>query len=493
MPISENEQTLSVRGYLMSLYEKNKGSIEDLQTKLDCGIISLTEAETQFSEMKKQQLNIKLKLLEEVHVRKNGEPLPIPEKPNYCNNTYYRALDADRKQIYASSYEGLINKLCEHYGISLNDYSFGAIWNLSMNHYKVTHPGKDKTIRELQFDYKRTISEEFAKKDIRKMTPDDVDIYIINYLTDIAKENGMENGVQKKPPLCRLKAMKGVMNMTFDYAVDNLKCIRCNPAKLTDYKKHAQYCAPDPKYRRMEEVMLITEQMDQIEAELKRRQERKGYYVPYFAELLQRYCGLRPGEIFALSEEDVIESDEGYVLHVHKSQIEHRDPSLWYEIIDSTKNEKGVSKGGRHVPVAESIIHLIRNEKEKAGITSDFLVPNSEGNFYVKKDYASALHSLFKKLGFPMVGSYTFRRDYNCQLAEAGLNSVERSTLIGNSIQINEAFYTYSRNEIRKARAAFEGVFDKPERSLTQVNTNLVDFSALKKSRNPLQEQICND
>ena len=415
-----------------------------------------------------------------MHVGKSGKPISIPKAPNY-RDSYFRVLDANKEQIYATSYEELVDKLCEHYGIIMNEFSFETVWRMAIKHYKASHPGKDKTVRTLLSDYNRCIKEDFAKMDVRKITPDVTDMYIINYLTDLAKKNGVTDGIQKKPPLCRLKSMKGVMNLTFDYAVIHLGIISENPARLTDYKKHAQYCAPDPKFRRVDEVMLTTEQMDQIEAELKRRQEHKGYYVPYFAELIQRYCGLRPGEIFAIFDSDVIESNDGYVLHIHRSQIEHRDPSLWYEIIDSTKNEKGVSKGGRYVPVEKAIIDLIRKEREKAGIESVYLIPNVEGNFFVKKDYSSTLNALFRKFDFPLVGSYTFRRDYNCRLAEAGLNSVERSTLVGNSIQINEQYYTYARDEIKKARAAFEGLFENPEEVVTPCNTKFGHFQQIEK------------
>ena len=54
------------------------------------------------------------------------------------------------------------------------------------------------------------------------------------------------------------------------------------------------------------------------------------------------------------------------------------------------------------------------------------------------------------------------------------------------------ATYTYARDEIKKARAAFEGLFEDPEEVVTPCNTKSVDFSAIKKSKKSQPERICN-
>lgn len=169
--------------------------------------------------------------------------------------------------------------------------------------------------------------------------------------------------------------------------------------------------------------------------------------------------------------------------------IEHRlsgdEFKLWYEIVDYTKDEKGISNGGRDVPITlevQEVLHELEEAKRKCGIESKYLIPSMDGDFCKKKVYFDAFTAACKTLNIPTLGSYTFRREYNCRLEEAGLSPAQRSEILGNSELVNQQFYTFARTgTVEHARKAIDDLL-KPTNTLS--NENVIAFDSVKKTRN---------
>ena len=152
---------------------------------------------------------------------------------------------------------------------------------------------------------------------------------------------------------------------------------------------------PEAKNRKAEDLLFNENEISQIMKELKSRQNSPkfcGYYISYFAAYIQRMTGVRPSELFALEWTDI---DWDYmVINVNKSQIEHKRPKQWFEIIESTKNEKGVSQNGRLVPISDELSTFLRDLKstqDKLGIKTNYVLGNKNG-FTKKKVYFDALN-----------------------------------------------------------------------------------------------------
>lgn len=70
----------------------------------------------------------------------------------------------DGKRIKAVSYDKLIDKLYNYYADELLDFSVASVFNAALNEKAVTENPKPRTIEKNRGDFKRFISDDFAKK-----------------------------------------------------------------------------------------------------------------------------------------------------------------------------------------------------------------------------------------------------------------------------------------------------------------------------------------
>ena len=67
------------------------------------------------------------------------------------------------------------------------------------------------------------------------------------------------------------------------------------------------------------------------------------------------------------------------------------------------------------------------------------------GNWITAKSYERALHSICTSLGIDSKGTYTFRRDFNNRMAEAGIEVFERALNMGHTPDVNTICYDSPR------------------------------------------------
>lgn len=245
-------------------------------------------------------------------------------------------------------------------------------------------------------------------------------------------------------------AYKCVLNMTFEYASRCSKYIyQANPAKYMDNRYLLSLCKQNLSLREGSDVMHSPEEIQRIFQEAERRSlmsQFHGYYIYSYMIKAHYELGCRPGELVALKWSDIIEDTKGNkLLKIYAQQRDCRK-GKGFEYVRYTKNEKGISKGGRYFPVTkqlEDILDELRALQKINHITSDFIFCNREGNWIPVKDYLKALKSICDSLGLESKGSYAFRRAINAALDEGGMTAASRGKAIGNSAHTNVIHYTH--------------------------------------------------
>jgi len=114
-----------------------------------------------------------------------------------------------------------------------------------------------------------------------------------------------------------------------------------------------------------------------------------------------------------------------------------------------TKDERGISQGGREFPLYKELEELLLEIKEKQkelGIISDYIICNREGHFIYKTSFGRALYELCKKLGFHVTNNHAFRMTLNSKW-EPYFSASARASYFGHTVETNLAHYTYHNGE----------------------------------------------
>lgn len=420
---------------LKNKYYSIESQIEELAYLVENGIISLSDAEIKQDILKKEEKNLKIQLLKTVHVGKRGS---LSMGGYNEAKKLYIVRTADGKKLYSTTEDGLLDKLLVHYGISLDSMLFGDLWNKFILFYEKRHPEKYKTFREKRNDYKRFVSSDLANMDIRKITVD----YLEEYSLDLVRNNNLK--------VSAFKAFKGVLNDVYSYAIRK-DIVKENIAKNIDNKLCYEYCDQSLAHRRPDDVLYSEKETEEIFSELFKRNIKYGYYVYYYGACLQYYTGCRPDEMVALKWSDI--DFESEIITIQRQQIEIRQKGQMFTYKENTKNEKGVSRGGRQIVLTPENKELLLDLKEKQiklGLYSDFVFMRTNNTPINKKGYFDCLNALCKKLSIQSKGSYAFRRGYNLYLEKNGVLPSTRAKLLGHSPETNLKNYTVASVEYIK-------------------------------------------
>ncbi len=403
------------------------------------------------------------------HVATDGDPLDY----------YYTRLPDGNKRLKGVTKEVLIDKLYDYYCGGNIDYSFKAMFLSAIDEKVRTEAPKEKTIRDYHASYKRFISNEFGARDIRKITPSCVK----EYIQSVTQE--------QSPTKKSFYKFKGVLNLTFEYAINpERRYISINPVPKQNraFNKNCIESSHNPEDKAFQpyEIQLIKET-------LWKRINSQEYDVNGYAILFSIETGVREGEIPSLKWSDIY-SDR---IHVHSQQNdEYQDGKKVYYYNPSTKNEKGISRNGRYIPLNQNIIRILRELKEKQnqlGIRTEWVFARANGEWTTTAAYSKSLYRLCKGdtekgttgLGLRLSNNHAFRMALNSYVfIPMGLPVTERARLLGHSIETNLKHYSFARaddylSDIAQRWDAFNGT---TQRNQTEPR-NLVDFAKEKSSR----------
>ena len=412
----------------------------DLQLEISNGIIDPVTAEEKVRLLKKEIIEKKKKIIAEAHIGKHGKPLSMGKYNVEKKLFIVRCVDGTK--LYSKTEEGLLDALMSHYGLSLDSPLVKDVFERAIEKYAKKHPGKSKTVYNMKIDYKRFISKELGLMDIRKISADWLEEYILNKI------------ISESLKVTALKNMKTLLNLIYEKAISET-IIHENIAKAIKTSVLTAYCDQSLAHRKPEDLLFSDVDQKKILDDMWKKTE-SGYHPYAYAVLLHSELGCRPDELICLKWSDISFNEN--LISIERQQVEERNPKQTFRVVEYTKNEKGVSKGGRPVPLSSmalKILDALMKRKEELGIKSEWLFSDKDGELLKKKGYFEFNNVLHKKYQTKASGSYTFRRGMSARMEAAGIEPSERAAILGHSVETNLKNYTFAKpdylDRVRKA------------------------------------------
>ena len=292
-------------------------------------------------------------------------------------------------------------------------------WLESQKEYGRTN----NSIRRYETDWNRFFADnDFRKKDLRSITPRDIEIFMINA---IKKFNLKRRGAD-----CLYACISGVF---YNAVMDRIIEPNQNPCSLVDKKKFVKFYSVDEKTP--EERTVSAEELELLINKINEDIVRRPAYIYPYGVQLSILTGMRVGEIAGLRWK-----------HIQKGFIKVCE-SEKYDVIEK-KYYQDVTKTGkiRYVPITEQIqvfLDKMRKLQDKFGIVEDFVLSFSDGKIRCKNLTAYMNHKC-EQLQFDSHKSiHAIRRTFNSHLRYNGVSATEAGSLIGNTPRVNDEHYTY--------------------------------------------------
>ena len=421
-------------------------------------MISAADAAEEMAMMKNKELKLKKQLIDSIHVNKNGEPRTISyhgASPSYPNGYFYTRLDG-RKIVKAKTEEELYVKLFTHYfkdGISKNTVQ--NIFDSAIKEKRETENVKEATLYRYLVDFRLYISDELARTDLTQIDHITLKRYTQNLVNSIS--------MNKKQFL----AYKGLLNLIFGYAIEH-DIISTNPVlkiKNAVYLKSCDLSKPQAEDKIFSEEEITT-LLDVCEQRIGSKRHGE-YYVNAYAMKFAICTGVRAGELCALKWDD-IDFDQR-LIHIHAQQLIRKDRGKnEYYYAPYTKNERGMSSGGRYFPLTNELFSMLAELKDlqnKLGIQSEFVFCHENGAWIATTAYESFLRRLCRKCGFKITNNHAFRMSFNSNvLIQNGVAVTDRASLLGHSVATNLNYYSFAQKDYaEKVRKILDNQEKEPE------------------------------
>lgn len=380
------------------------------------------------------------------HVTKDGKPRAIT---NTCVSKKMRFLTKkpDGQHVSANTYEGLIEKLYDYYlekcmlVLKDQDYRLCKVFERALENYTATRNPSENTVYKYKCNYTRFFQNEaLSQMDIRNVTEYDLQKFTQEMVT------------RKHPKKKAYFDYMSVLNLIFNYARHH-KIISENPVDFLEARVYLKSC--DQAKPKSQEKIMSTEEIAGIVSEVRKRINRKPYYVTGHMILLSIETGMRAGELCSLKWEDIHENADNpgnSYIHVHTQQLSHRENGKEvHTLVYWTKNEKGVSQGGRRFPITakiRSILDELRHKQATSGIHSDFVFADENGDWISASAYEKFLARLCKSQGLNVTNNHAFRMSLNSNVfIPLGIPVTTRALLLGHSVEVNLKFYSYAEKD----------------------------------------------
>ena len=439
---------------LLHELERQKKSV---QKQFECGIINSIGVSEEIMNINKKEFALKEKLVNQAHVTSKGEPRTIKYSES---KGLWKTVLAEKKELYGKSREILIEKLFDYYGLKLTDSSLKSIFELAIKEKHITENNNEGTISRYYSDFERYITPEFAQKDIRSLTKADMKAYT----------QALVNRMMLKKSA--FLAYKGVLNLIFDYALE-YDIINSNPLPAIHNRNYYKSC--DMSKAKPEDKILSPNEIDVLKAEIRHRMGFKkynGYFINGYCILFAIETGMRAAELCSIKWSDIDYNRR--VIHIHTQQlyiITDKDIDSYngkpvsqntnrsidlsgkknrklYYLSDSTKDEKGISRGGREFPLTDSIISILKELKDiqgDKGIHSEYIFCHEDGEWIKTDAYETCLRRICQKLGFNVTNNHALRMSLNSNiLIPLGIPVTERARMLGHSVETNLRYYSFA-------------------------------------------------
>lgn len=333
--------------------------------------------------------------------------------------TYLR-IDDKRKLIKKKSKTKLLEYLKSHYRAQY-PHSIEDIFNKWVE-YKLATGVTNSTVIKYENNYNRfLLDKNISKKDMWEITEIDVG----NYFREI-----VNNGSYTYK--C-IKQLFQLINSLFEFAIRK-RIIEENPCEFINIKMFQKYCVEN--YKMPEERILSSNELVLLWNKLEEDHIQKPKLISSYAVQLAILTGLRVGELAGLMWKD-IDVDNNRIT-IMRSEKHDRANKSYY--ISNTKTNKI-----RFLPLTENIKTLLERlydvEKEYGFIT-EYVFSDEHGKIHCQA-ISSCGRKKTKQAGMQGKSIHALRRTFNSYIKSLGANTFIASSLLGNSIEVNNNYYTY--------------------------------------------------
>lgn len=276
-----------------------------------------------------------------------------------------------------------------------------------------------KTVSAYRNVLKRFLPENFWSKSLIKISEEDIE--------HIFKQRAEE----LHPTQDALKKALQYIRAIFRFAVMKRWCLK-DPTTTVDLENFNSLCKIEKK--QAEEKEVSPEEVSSLRTYALQHTDNPRALIM----LLASQTGMRCAELCALRWEDV-ESD---YLHIHRQQLITENGVGKRSVceVQYTKDERQNPHDGRRFPRTAEINHVLELAKALPG---NSVYVFHDGDSWVLKDgYVHYLRKCCQRLGTQATNNHAFRMALNGELIDKGFNSVERSLLLGHSVETNERHYS---------------------------------------------------
>lgn len=441
---------LNSDNFEMKLLKELDAQKKSVTNQLKCGIIESVDAVNEINMITAKEKKLKKSLVSKAHTTEDGKARKIKYQES---KALWQTIMPDGKRIYAKTEEGLIDKLFDFYHLTIQKTTIRDLFELALEDKRQTANVVEDTLYQNRCAYNRSITEEFGKRDITTISGKDLQKYTLELVksTELTKNAFLE--------------YKGVLNLIFDYAIEN-EIITSNPVLTIKNSKYLKSCKQDSSAP--EDNILSEEEIQLVIAKVRKYMTSKrydGYFINGYAILLSIETGMRVAELCSLKWSDVKDNH----LHIHSQQLNNkRRGGKEYYYAPWTKNEKGVSNGGRKFPLTKAIKDILdelKSLQEEMGISSEFIFCHTDGEWIKTDAYETCLRRMMKSLKLKVTHNHAFRKSLNCNvfIGKMQMPVTQRAKLLGHSVATNEKHYSFSSkdSDLDSLCEAFDNIVKK--------------------------------
>lgn len=254
-----------------------------------------------------------------------------------------------------------------------------------------------------------------------------IDIFIEDEIVVHVKEMIDEQRLCKSA----VKSLVGYIKNTFTFALRKGYIVK-DPCAFVTPKTFNKYCYASNRSKKTQVIDRVD--LGMLNDIFKEDYIKQPWYMPTYAVELASLTGMRVGEIAALrwdhvfSDHILVDSSEKYKRKTKKYCIE------------STKNGKE-----RVLPITSDVRDLLNrvkvSQEEYIG-ASEWIFANEDGRIHANV-ISSCLKNKCRMLGITERGIHGLRKTLNSTMRANGVPSPIAASLLGNSMQVNDQYYTY--------------------------------------------------
>lgn len=428
-------------------------TIQDLREGRNDVILGIADAALNEKMQKRTEKEFKLKedTVKKVHVTQSGNPRTISEKEDEDGRTYYFTKVKGKKQFRSYTYSGLINKLYDYYKTMVlpeeTENTLACIFRRALDAYKAASNPSPNTVYKYEKDFKRFLEgSPFAQKNICQITALDIQTFT----------QAMVN--KSHPKLKAFLGYIGLLNLIFRYARTIERLIPENPMDLVDFAPYKKSC--DQTRPKSDDKILSSKEIERIREVCRNRIAKDAYYVRGYMILLAIESGMRVGELCSLKWDDVKwdvfpnVKFEGPCIHIHSQLLSNYDEKgkLHYTYVGWTKDEKGISRGGRYYPLTGKIRSILtalkENQKKVGAYDPDGYVFLENDKWITTISYEKCLKRMCRSLGYEVTNNHALRMSLNSNLfIPRGIPVTTRALWLGHSVEVNLNNYSYAEKK----------------------------------------------